>query len=100
MLTATCPEGIYGGDLLIVSTPDGELELEVVVPENLCPGDHFSIQPDPSLLPQTYGKLPSAAEHDIVSRMVRATCRTLAGPCVWSVQLMSHRAHHSGPKGP
>ena len=44
-LTVTCPEGIYGGDLLMVTTPDGELELEVVVPDGVNPGDLFEGKP-------------------------------------------------------
>jgi hypothetical protein len=67
-LTVTCPEGIYGGDLLMVATPDGELELEVVVPDGIGPGDLFEVRPDPSLVVSpSENTVPT--DGDIVSRM-------------------------------
>ena len=42
-LTVVCPEGVSAGDLLYVSTPDGD-EVEVAVPEGVGPGDEFEVQ--------------------------------------------------------
>ena len=52
---------MFGGDLLIVSTPDGELELEVVIPEGVQPGEPFEIQPDPSLSAEDGGAAAALA---------------------------------------
>ena len=52
---------MFGGDLLIVSTPDGELELEVVIPEGVTPGEPFEIQPDPSLSAEDGGAAAALA---------------------------------------
>ena len=42
-LTVVCPEGVSAGDMLYVSTPDGD-EVEVAVPEGVGPGDEFEVQ--------------------------------------------------------
>jgi hypothetical protein len=79
-MTAACPEGLAGGDLLVVCTPDGEFELEVVVPDGLRAGDLFEVQVDPSMVESSSGgggrsraaadgSGSSSANHDIVSRM-------------------------------
>eukprot|EP00941_MAST-03F_sp_MAST-3F-sp1_P004510 g4510.t1 len=58
LLTATVPEGIFAGEVLTFSTPDGAL-MRVVVPDGLKSGDTFQIRlPDDNPNPSSSSTSP------------------------------------------